>query len=138
MILERQGYAVLEAHDGDEAISLLRQRIPDLVLLDVMMPGQDGFEVLKEVRALSNVPVIMLPAQASEADRVRGLDLGADDYIPKPFGHRELVSRVKAALFCIGIDRDGVWPRCRATPCRAAAITTCKLWLRDRSMMCGW
>src|SRR4051812_12946855 len=97
-ILERQGYGVLEAHDGDEALSLLRQRIPDLVLLDVMMPGQDGFEVLKEIRALSNVPVIMLTVQASEADRVRGLDLGADDYIPKPFGHRELVSRVKAAL----------------------------------------
>ena len=89
---------VLEAHDGDEAVSLLRERMPDLVLLDVMMPGQDGFEVLKEIRAMSNVPVIMLTVQASEADRVRGLDLGADDYIAKPFGHRELVSRVKAAL----------------------------------------
>jgi two-component system KDP operon response regulator KdpE len=63
-----------------------------------MMPGMDGFEVLKEIRAISNVPVIMLTVQASEADRVRGLDLGADDYIAKPFGHRELVSRVKALL----------------------------------------
>ena len=97
-ILERQGYVVLDAHDGDEALRILRERIPDLVLLDVMMPGLDGFEVLKEIRAISNVPVIMLTVQAGEADRVRGLDLGADDYIAKPFGHRELVSRVKAAL----------------------------------------
>jgi len=97
-ILEHQGYIVLEARDGDEALSILRERIPDLVLLDVMMPGQDGFAVLKEIRALSNVPVIMLTVQAGEADKVRGLDLGADDYIAKPFGPRELVSRVKALL----------------------------------------
>jgi DNA-binding response OmpR family regulator len=97
-ILERQGYGVVEAHDGDEALQALRERIPDLVLLDVMMPGRDGFEVLKEIRAISNVPVIMLTVQASEADQVRGLDLGADDYIPKPFGHRELVSRIRAML----------------------------------------
>jgi two-component system KDP operon response regulator KdpE len=97
-ILERQGYVVLDAHDGEEALRILRERIPDLVLLDVMMPGMNGFEVLKEIRAISNVPVIMLTVQASEADRVRGLDLGADDYIAKPFGHRELVSRVKALL----------------------------------------
>jgi two-component system KDP operon response regulator KdpE len=97
-ILERQGYVVLDARDGEEALTILRERIPDLVILDVMMPGMDGFEVLKEIRAISNVPVIMLTVQAGEADRVRGLDLGADDYIAKPFGHRELVSRVKALL----------------------------------------
>ena len=97
-ILEHQGYGVIEAHDGDEALTLLREHVPDLILLDVMMPGRDGFEILKEIRAISNVPVIMLTVQASEADRVRGLDLGADDYIAKPFGHRELVSRVKAQL----------------------------------------
>ena len=97
-ILETQGYHVIEAGDGDAALTAIREHMPDLVLLDVMLPGEDGFTVLKEIRAISNVPVIMLTVQASEADRVRGLDLGADDYIAKPFGHRELVSRVKAAL----------------------------------------
>src|SRR3954447_10189602 len=97
-ILEGQGYRVIEAGDGDAAITALREQLPDLVLLDVMLPGQDGFTVLKEIREISNVPVIMLTVQASEADKVRGLELGADDYMAKPFGHRELVSRVKAQL----------------------------------------
>src|SRR5205823_15087645 len=97
-ILETHGYRVIEAADGDAALVAVREQLPDLVLLDVMLPGDDGFTVLKEIRALSNVPVIMLTVQASEADKVRGLDLGADDYIAKPFGPRELVSRVKAML----------------------------------------
>ena len=97
-ILETHGYRVIEAPDGDAALVALREHLPDLVLLDVMLPGQDGFTVLKEIRAISNVPVIMLTVQASEADKVRGLELGADDYIAKPFGQRELVSRVRAAL----------------------------------------
>jgi two-component system KDP operon response regulator KdpE len=97
-ILETQGYHVIEAGDGDAALTAIREHMPDLVLLDVMLPGEDGFTVLKEIRAISNVPVIMLTVQASEADKVRGLDLGADDYVAKPFGHRELVSRVKALL----------------------------------------
>jgi len=97
-ILESQGYAVIEADDGDAALIAVRDRMPDLVLLDVMLPGQDGFAVLKAIRAISTVPVIMLTVQAGEADKVRGLELGADDYIAKPFGQRELVSRVKALL----------------------------------------
>ena len=97
-ILESQGYAVIEAGDADAARAAIREQMPDLVLLDVMLPGEDGFAVLKEIRAISNVPVLMLTVQASEADKVRGLELGADDYIAKPFGHRELVSRVRAAL----------------------------------------
>lgn len=97
-ILETQGYAVIEAGDGDAAIAAVREHMPDLVLLDVMLPGKDGFTVLKEIRTISNVPVIMLTVQSSEADKVRGLELGADDYVAKPFGHRELVSRVKAQL----------------------------------------
>ncbi|HMA35492.1 MAG TPA: response regulator transcription factor [Chloroflexia bacterium] len=97
-ILESQGYAVIEAGDGDAAIAALRNHLPDLVLLDVMLPGADGFQVLKAIREISTVPVIMLTVQASEADKVRGLELGADDYVAKPFGQRELVSRVKALL----------------------------------------
>ena len=97
-VLENSDFQVVEATDADEAISALRDRMPDLVLLDVMLPGRDGFEILKEIREFSSVPVIMLTVQASEADKVRGLELGADDYIAKPFGHRELVSRVKAML----------------------------------------
>ncbi len=97
-ILEQQGYNVIEAQSGREAIAKARELMPDLVLLDVMLPGMDGFETLKELRQVTNAPVIMLTVQASEADRVRGLELGADDYIAKPFSHRELVSRVKAAM----------------------------------------
>ena len=98
LTLEREGFEVFEAEDGYQAMEKAREVIPDLVLLDVMMPGMDGFEVLKEIRSVSNVPVIILTVKGTEADKVRGLELGADDYITKPFGHRELVSRIKAVL----------------------------------------
>ncbi len=97
MNLEHDGFQVAEAHNGKEAIDKMRDT-PDLVLLDVMMPDLDGFEVLETVRQVSSVPVIMLTAKGEEDDRVRGLELGADDYITKPFSPRELVSRVKAVL----------------------------------------
>jgi two-component system, OmpR family, KDP operon response regulator KdpE len=97
-ILEKEGYTVIEAHNGYQAIEKVRDQMPDLVVMDVMMPEMDGFEALTEVRKASNVPVIMLTVQATEADKVRGLELGADDYVAKPFEHRELVSRVRAAL----------------------------------------
>jgi len=98
MTLEREGYEVHEAEDGYKALSKAREVIPDIVLLDVMMPDMDGFEVLKELRQTSSVPVIILTVKGTEADKVRGLELGADDYVTKPFGHRELVSRIKAVL----------------------------------------
>ncbi|HSR19974.1 MAG TPA: response regulator transcription factor [Anaerolineales bacterium] len=97
MNLEHDGYQVMEALNGKQAIDKLRDT-PDLILLDVMMPDLDGFDVLETVRQVSNVPVIMLTAKGEEDDRVRGLELGADDYITKPFSPRELVSRVKAVL----------------------------------------
>jgi DNA-binding response OmpR family regulator len=97
MNLEHDGFQVMEAFNGKQAIDKLRDT-PDLVLLDVMMPDIDGFEVLETIREVSNVPVIMLTARGEEDDRVRGLELGADDYITKPFSPRELVSRVKAVL----------------------------------------
>jgi DNA-binding response OmpR family regulator len=96
--LEHDGFQVVEAYNGTQAINKIRSNLPDLVLLDIMMPDMDGFEVLKIVREVSSVPVIMLTAKGEEDDRVRGLELGADDYITKPFSPRELVSRVKAVL----------------------------------------
>ncbi len=96
--LEHDGFQVIEAFRGNEAIQRLRDAIPDLVLLDVMLPDLDGFEVLKMIREISEVPVIMLTAKGEEDDRVHGLELGADDYITKPFSPRELVSRVRAVL----------------------------------------
>lgn len=96
--LEHDGFHVIEAYRGMQAIQALRDALPDLILLDVMMPDLDGFEVLKMIREMSTVPVIMLTAKGEEDDRVRGLELGADDYVTKPFSPRELVSRVRAVL----------------------------------------
>ena len=83
--LEHDGFQVIEAYNGMDAIQQIREKMPDLVLLDVMLPDMDGFEVLKMVREVSAIPVIMLTAKGEEDDRVRGLELGADDYITKPF-----------------------------------------------------
>lgn len=96
--LEHDGFRVFEAYRGSQALEQLRTSLPDLIILDVMMPDMDGFEVLRMVREISTVPVIMLTAKSEEDDRVRGLELGADDYITKPFSPRELVSRVRAVL----------------------------------------
>lgn len=96
--LEHDGFQVLEANNGTQAINKIRNNLPDLILLDVMMPDIDGFEVLRMIREVSIVPVIMLTAKGEEEDRVRGLEMGADDYITKPFSPRELVSRVRAVL----------------------------------------
>ncbi len=96
--LEHDGFLVSEAFNGKEAIQQLRDVAPDLILLDVMMPDLDGFEVLERIRESNKVPVLMLTAKGEEDDRVRGLELGADDYITKPFSPREMVSRVKAVL----------------------------------------
>ncbi|MCW5877759.1 MAG: response regulator transcription factor [Anaerolineales bacterium] len=96
--LEQDGFQVVEANTGRQALDKLRQSLPDLMLLDVMLPDLDGFEVLRMVRENHDVPIIMLTAKTEEDDRVRGLELGADDYVTKPFSPRELVSRVRAVL----------------------------------------
>ncbi len=98
MNLDLEGYQTLEAGDGFEALEKLRDHQPDLVLLDVEMPGLDGFETLKRIREISDVPVIMLTVRSDEDDKIRGLDLGADDYVTKPFSPRELLSRIRAVL----------------------------------------
>lgn len=98
MNLELEGHRVIEAHNGLEALEQIRTKLPDLVLLDVMMPELDGFETLKMLREFSSIPVIMLTAKGEENDKVYGLELGADDYVTKPFAPRELSSRIKAVL----------------------------------------
>jgi two-component system KDP operon response regulator KdpE len=98
MNLDLEGYRVIEASNGMEAIDRVREDLPDLVLLDVMMPEMDGFEALRFIRKTSSVPIIMLTVKGDEEDRVRGLELGADDYVTKPFSPRELASRIKAVL----------------------------------------
>lgn len=96
--LEKEGYEVLLARDGVEALSKVKAERPDLILLDVMLPKLDGFEVCRQVRKETAAPVLFLSAKGEEIDRVLGLELGADDYITKPFSPRELVARVKAHL----------------------------------------
>lgn len=96
--LEKEGYIVDTAYDGEEGMNKVNQIMPDLIILDVMMPKKDGFQVLKEIRLKYNTPVLMLTAKEEEVDKVLGLELGADDYITKPFSMRELVARVKSNL----------------------------------------
>lgn len=96
--LEQDGFSVAKAEDGKSAIESVHSFQPDLIILDVMLPGVDGFSVLREIRQVSEVYILMLTARASEVDRVVGLELGADDYLTKPFSPRELVARVKAIL----------------------------------------
>lgn len=96
--LEEYGHTIIELPDGIEAASTVAGQRPDIVLLDVMMPRMDGFEVLREIRAVSQAPVIMLTAKGEDSDRIVGLELGADDYIPKPFNPRELLARIRAVL----------------------------------------
>lgn len=113
LYLEKDGYDVIEAEDGVEAMEKLRKENPDLVILDIMMPGLDGYRVLRNIRENNNIPVIMLSAKDTDADKILGLDLGADDYITKPFGPLEAVARVNSNIrrfYSLGasgsIDRD--------------------------------
>lgn len=106
--LKKDGYEVVIAGDGEEALEKFRAGKFDLVVLDIMLPKLDGLEVCKEIRAESNVPIVMLTARADEVDKVIGLELGADDYMTKPFSLREFRSRVKAALRRAGMSDDGV------------------------------
>lgn len=98
LYLEKDGYEVLEAADGMEAMEVCRQEKPDLAVLDIMMPGIDGYRVLRNVRENSNIPVIILSAKGSDSDKILGLDLGADDYIVKPFVPLEAVARVNSNI----------------------------------------
>lgn len=96
--LEREGFTTIRAEDGEQALRLARKQNPGFIILDIMLPKLDGWEVCRQLRTFSNVPVLMLTAREEEIDRVTGLSLGADDYVVKPFSPRELVARVKAIL----------------------------------------
>lgn len=96
--LKKEGYEVHCAYDGNDAVDLIYEEEPDIVLLDIMLPGRDGMEVCREVRKKYDIPIIMLTAKDSEIDKVLGLELGADDYVTKPFSTRELIARVKANM----------------------------------------
>jgi len=98
LYLEREGYIVQTAQDGEDALRIIREKTPNLIVLDIMLPKVDGFEVCRRVRAESDVPIIMLTARDDDIDKIVGLELGADDYLTKPFNPRELVARVKAIL----------------------------------------
>lgn len=97
-VLRREGYEIITAADGQHALKRWQAEAPDVVLLDGMLPKVDGFEVCRQIRQAGNTPILMLSARQTEDDRVRGLQLGADDYIPKPFGMRELCARIKAVV----------------------------------------
>ncbi len=105
--LKTEGYDVLMAYDGEGGIEQVVTHSPDLVLLDIMMPGMDGFATCKRIREFSNVPIVVVTAKGDERDRVRGLDLGADDYIVKPFSATELLARVRAVLRRAARSTDG-------------------------------
>ena len=98
LYLEKEGFEVTCAERGDEAVKMFRASPPNLMLLDVMLPGMDGWQVCREVRKISNIPIIMLTAKGETFDKVLGLELGADDYIVKPFDMKELVARIKAVI----------------------------------------
>ena len=110
LYLERDGHEVLIANDGVAGLEMARAELPDLIVLDLMMPRMDGMEVCRTLRAESSVPVVMLTAMVEEDDRLAGLDLGADDYVTKPFSPRELAARVRAVLRRTARDRDNTGP----------------------------
>lgn len=98
LYLDKEGFEVIIANDGQTAIDLFKQKTPSVVVLDVMLPKMDGFQVCREIRRVSNIPIIMLTAKGETFDKVLGLELGADDYMVKPFENKELVARIKAIL----------------------------------------
>ncbi|WP_078429577.1 response regulator YycF [Alkalihalobacterium alkalinitrilicum] len=108
--LEKEGFSVICAHDGNTAIELALKEVPDIILLDIMLPFKDGMEVCREIRKSHDMPIIMLTAKDSEIDKVLGLELGADDYVTKPFSTRELIARVKANLRRHSIKPDEQQP----------------------------
>lgn len=104
--LQREGYQTIEAYDGIKAVEMAFSEDPDLILLDIMLPGMDGFDVCKKIRQKKTTPILMLTAREDEIDKILGLELGADDYITKPFSTREILARIKANLRRIEADKE--------------------------------
>ena len=114
--LRRQGYTVFTAMEGRAALEVARKENPDLVVLDIMLPGLDGFEICRILRQETSVPILMLTARTEEIDKIVGLEVGADDYLTKPFSMRELTARVKALLRRVRLDREAVAAAALASP----------------------
>ncbi|HEX6384648.1 MAG TPA: response regulator transcription factor [Anaerolineae bacterium] len=125
--LSRQGYQVLTAENGRDALNIARDNKPDLIILDVMLPGIDGFEVCRILRKELSVPILMLTARTEEVDRVVGLEMGADDYLTKPFSMRELLARVKALLRRVKLIREEIAAEQEATETSPAVSTSASL-----------
>ena len=111
--LEREGFQVQEAADGYDALAQIKENPPDLIILDLMLPGIDGLSLTQHIRHDRQIPIIMLTAKSEPADRIRGLDLGADDYVTKPFSPQEIVSRVRAVLRRVDRDQGQGSPQAR-------------------------
>ena len=111
--LEREGFQVQEAADGYDALAMIKDNPPDLIILDLMLPGIDGLSLTQHIRHDRQIPIIMLTAKSEPADRIRGLDLGADDYVTKPFSPQEIVSRVRAVLRRVDRDQGQQTPQAR-------------------------
>lgn len=122
--LERQGYEVLTTGNGRHALELARQTKPDLILLDVMLPGIDGFEVCRILRKEQSIPILMLTARSEEVDKVVGLEMGADDYLTKPFSVRELMARVKALLRRVELIREEIAANSDTAVSQPPAVST--------------
>lgn len=122
LYLKNEGFTVVIAKDGADGLALHAREHPDLVILDIMLPAIDGFEVCKRIRAWSKTPILMLTARSSEDDRITGLDLGADDYLVKPFSPRELVSRVRAVLRRSGPSDEQVFASEQAVAAKSEVL----------------
>ena len=131
LYLDREGYQVLIAYDGVEALRLARESYPDLIVLDLMLPDIDGLEVCRTLRRESDVPIIMLTARTTDQDKLTGLDLGADDYVTKPFSPKELAARVRAVLRRLPGERG---PEEVKTGELVMNFTTHEAWLEDRPL----
>jgi two-component system alkaline phosphatase synthesis response regulator PhoP len=134
LYLARDGYRVLTAYDGVETLRIARESHPDLIVLDLMLPGIDGLKVCSALRAESDVPIIMLTARATEQDRLNGLDLGADDYVIKPFSPRELAARVRAVLRRLPDDASQRGPKEITTGDLKLNLETHEAFLAGKSM----
>lgn len=120
--LKREGFEVKAVADGNSALTAIEEQMPDLVVLDLMLPDISGFEVCRRLRAISTTPVIMLTARGEEIDRVLGLEVGADDYLAKPFSFRELLARIYALLRRVALDRQVMQPQVHALTLRQLSL----------------
>jgi DNA-binding response OmpR family regulator len=137
MYLSKEGYDIITAEDGNEGLRMFRDRKPTLIVLDLMLPGVDGLEVCRQVRRESTVPIVMLTARSDDIDRIVGLELGADDYLAKPFNPRELVARVKAVLRRYNPQAEGGADKADPASKERIVVADVTIDLRQRTVTIG-